>query len=62
MTTASLLGLAVSPVIAGFIGGNGLRLVFAADVLLLLIVGVLVFKFLRARPVAHLEAMEPVEP
>ena len=62
MTTASLLGLAVSPVIAGFIGGNGLRLVFMADVVLLVIVSALVFKFLRAHPVEHLEPMEPVEP
>jgi MFS family permease len=62
MTTASLLGLAVSPVIAGFIGASGLRLVFAADVVLLVIVGVLVFKLLRANPVEHLEPMEPVEP
>jgi MFS family permease len=62
MTTASLLGLAVSPVIAGFIGGNGLRLVFMADVVLLVIVSALVFKFLRSHPVEHLEPMEPVEP
>jgi len=62
MTTASLLGLAVSPVIAGFIGGNGLRLVFMADVALLVIVGMLVFKFLRDHRVEHLEPMEPVEP
>jgi MFS family permease len=50
MTTASLLGLAVSPVIAGFIGGSGLRLVFVADVILLVLVGVLVWRFLRSRP------------
>ena len=31
MTTASLMGLAVSPVVAGFIGGSGLRSVFVAD-------------------------------
>jgi MFS family permease len=40
MTTASLLGLAVSPVIAGFIGGSGLQLVFMADVVLLVVVAV----------------------
>ena len=50
MTTASLLGLAVSPVIAGFIGGTGLRLVFVADVVLLVVVGLLVFRGLRSRP------------
>ena len=37
MTTASLLGLAVSPVVAGFIGSAGLRIVFVADVFLLMI-------------------------
>ena len=37
MTTASLLGLAVSPVVAGLIGSAGLRIVFVADVFLLVI-------------------------
>src|SRR5688572_28778745 len=37
MTTASLLGLAVSPVAAGLIGSAGLRIVFIADVFLLAI-------------------------
>ncbi|HUQ87973.1 MAG TPA: hypothetical protein VM096_10465, partial [Vicinamibacterales bacterium] len=49
MTTASLMGLAVSPVVAGFIGGAGLRLVFIADVILLMIVGVLVLRGMRSR-------------
>ena len=50
MTTASLLGLAVSPVIAGFIGGTGLRVVFMADVVLLVVVGVLAWQGLRLQP------------
>jgi MFS family permease len=50
MTTASLLGLAVSPVVAGFIGGTGLRLVFVADVVLLLLVGALVLRGMKLRP------------
>lgn len=50
MTTASLLGLAVSPVIAGFIGGSGLRLVFMADVALLSVVAVLVWRGLQLKP------------
>jgi MFS family permease len=50
MTTASLMGLAVSPVIAGFIGGSGLRMVFVADVVLLVLVGVLVLRGLQLRP------------
>jgi DHA1 family multidrug resistance protein-like MFS transporter len=49
MTTASLLGLAVSPVVAGFIGAAGLRIVFVADVVLLLIVGLFVLRGLRER-------------
>jgi len=62
MTTASLMGLAVSPVVAGFIGGSGLRLVFVADVLLLVLVGTLTWLRLRTKPVEHLEPLEPVEP
>jgi MFS transporter, DHA1 family, multidrug resistance protein len=62
MTTASLMGLAVSPVVAGFIGGSGLRLVFVADVLLLVLVGTLTWFRLRTKPVEHLEPLEPVEP
>ena len=42
MTTANLMGLALSPVIAGFIGGTGLRIVFVADVVLLVLLAVLV--------------------
>ena len=47
MTTASLIGLAVSPVVAGFIGGSGLRIVFMADVALLVVLAVLVARRLR---------------
>lgn len=36
LTTASLIGLAASPVLAGFLGASGLRVVFAFDVVLLL--------------------------
>jgi len=35
MTTASLVGLAVSPIVAGLISGPGLRIVFEADIVLL---------------------------
>ena len=59
MTTASLLGLAVSPVVAGFIGGTGLRLVFVADVVLLIIVGVLVLQGLRSRPKVDDDSGDP---
>ncbi|MDP2055360.1 MAG: MFS transporter [Acidobacteriota bacterium] len=47
MTTASLIGLAVSPVAAGFIGGSGLRIVFVADVALLVVLAVLVARRLN---------------
>lgn len=50
MTTASLIGLAVSPVVAGFIGGSGLRYVFVADVVLLVVLAALVARRLRSRP------------
>jgi MFS family permease len=52
MTTASLVGLAVSPVVAGLIGGTGLRIVFVADVALLLVLAVLVARRLRVEPTA----------
>jgi DHA1 family multidrug resistance protein-like MFS transporter len=36
MMTASLIGLAASPIVAGFIGGADLRVVFEADIVLML--------------------------
>ena len=62
MTTASLLGLAVSPVAAGLIGGAGLRIVFIADVALLMLLGLLVANRLRTMPSERLERLEPLEP
>jgi DHA1 family multidrug resistance protein-like MFS transporter len=62
MTTASLMGLAVSPIVAGFIGASGLRIVFIADVVLLLVLGVLVWNRLRTKPLDPLEPLELVEP
>ena len=62
MTTASLLGLAVSPVVAGMIGSAGLRIVFIADVFLLVILALMVANRLRARPLEHVERLEPLEP
>jgi DHA1 family multidrug resistance protein-like MFS transporter len=43
LTTASLVGLAVSPIVAGFISGPELRIVFQADVLLLASLAVVVW-------------------
>ena len=50
MTTASLMGLAVSPVAAGLIGSAGLRIVFVADVVLLIVLGIFVWRGLRMPP------------
>ena len=36
MMTASLIGLAASPIVAGFISGPELRIVFEADIVLML--------------------------
>jgi MFS transporter, DHA1 family, multidrug resistance protein len=65
MTTASLIGLAVSPVVAGFIGGTGLRLVFVMDVAVLLLLATFVARGLKGFVVSvHLtpEPKEPVSP
>jgi MFS family permease len=62
MTTASLLGLAVSPVAAGLIGSAGLRIVFIADVFLLVALGILVLNRLRTRPLEPMKGAELVEP
>lgn len=59
MTTASLLGLAISPVIAGFIGGSGLRIVFIGDVILLVVVGLMVLRGLRLQPKVEDDSGDP---
>ena len=40
MTTASLIGLAFSPVLAGLVGASGLRVVFVVDVAMLIVLGI----------------------
>ncbi len=47
LTTASLLGLAFSPVLAGVVGASGLLVVFIVDVLLLVGLGIAVATRLR---------------
>jgi MFS family permease len=49
LTTASLIGLATSPVIAGFLGASGLSLVFLFDVVLMIALAALVWAKLTAR-------------
>jgi MFS family permease len=61
MTTASLIGLAFSPVLAGFVGASGLHVVFIVDVVLL--VGLAIAVAGRMRPSAVRETVEaPEEP
>lgn len=47
MTTASLIGLAFSPVLAGFVGASGLHVVFVVDVVLLVALAVAVAARMR---------------
>ena len=56
MTTASLMGLALSPVAAGFIGAAGLRIVFIADVALLILLAGLIFNRLRPQVKSETES------
>ena len=50
MMTASLIGLAASPILAGFISGPELALVFEADVALLVVLAFVVQTWMRAAP------------
>jgi hypothetical protein len=47
LTSASLTGLAVSPVVAGLIGATGMRVVFAVNVTIMAVLALVV----RARMV-----------
>lgn len=59
MTTASLTGLAVSPVIAGLIGASGLRIVFVFDVVVLGVLAWAVWARMRSEPVSPAPSMAP---
>ena len=50
MTTAWLGGLAVSPIVAGFISGPALALVFDADIALLLVLAAAAWRWMRPAP------------
>jgi len=52
MMTASLIGLAASPIVAGFISGPELAVVFEADVALLVVLAGVVWAWMRAAPPA----------
>ena len=57
LTTASLMGLAVSPIVAGFISGPRLRLVFEADIVLLVLLAGLVWTRLAPGPITRPETV-----
>jgi len=59
MTTASLVGLAFSPVLAGFVGASGLGIVFVVDIALL--VGLAMLAAARMRPARVQEAIDAPE-
>jgi DHA1 family multidrug resistance protein-like MFS transporter len=50
MTTASVVGLAFSPVLAGVVGKSGLLVVFAVDIALLLLLALMVLGLAPAEP------------
>ena len=58
LTTASLVGLAVSPIVAGFISGPGLRVVFEADIVLLVGLALAAWALMEAR-VTHPATVAP---
>jgi MFS transporter, DHA1 family, multidrug resistance protein len=59
MTTASLVGLAFSPVLAGVVGASGLRVVFVVDVVLLVGLAIAIAARLGSAPVTHVEDDQP---
>jgi hypothetical protein len=49
LTTASLVGLAVSPVASGLLGAVSITAVFLADAVALLLVGIVVWRLMAMR-------------
>jgi MFS family permease len=47
LTSASLVGMASSPFVAGFVGGASLRVVFLVDLTLMALIGVLVQRTMK---------------
>jgi MFS family permease len=50
LTTASLTGLAISPIFSGFLGATSIRAVFVLDAALLLVLGRLVWRLMVVAP------------
>jgi DHA1 family multidrug resistance protein-like MFS transporter len=53
VTSASLVGMAVSPVVAGLLGAEDLENVFVADALMLVLLAGVVWRRMEDRPVSH---------
>jgi DHA1 family multidrug resistance protein-like MFS transporter len=64
LTTASMLGVALSPVLSGVVGASNIRMVFAAGVIVLAALGVTVYRVMtdRAAPEGPHAAGLTVEP
>ena len=62
MTTASVVGLAFSPMLAGFVGASGLRIVFVVDVVLLVGLAIAVAFKMRDDAGRHARAASSVPP
>ena len=59
MTTASLVGLAFSPVLAGLVGASGLTVVFVVDVLLLVVLAILIASKLQSSAITQVKEEQP---
>jgi MFS family permease len=60
LTSASLVGLALSPVVSGFVAARNIRAVFVGGVLMLIVLAIVVRR-LMVEPGARAEAAPPVE-
>jgi MFS family permease len=61
LTTASLIGLAVSPIVSGLLGATSIRAVFFVDALLLTGLAVLVSRLMIATPLPATESLPTEE-
>jgi MFS family permease len=56
LTTASLTGLALSPIVSGFLGATSIRAVFLLDAVVLVSLAALVSRVMIATPLAEATA------
>jgi hypothetical protein len=57
LTTASLTGLALSPIVSGILGATSIRAVFVLDLIALVVLAVVVSRLMIAAPLP--ETMSP---